>query len=187
MFFAGTPDRAMLTADGQIPSCSRTRRLRGRPGSRSPGPQHRLFIAPGPHREGLQFLNPGRNQDPAMVTQQGSFRARAQATRKPVRPHPADEFQGIPGRLFNVISTVRFANQGHGHVVPARLAAQGLENWYPLSPAGCGYLALWMEAQGLPKHRAALQKNARVWSHDACSLSSQALTYNLQPVTAYSL
>ena len=47
--FAGTPDRAMLTADGQIPSCSRTRHLRRRPGIQSPGPQHRLLTAPGPH------------------------------------------------------------------------------------------------------------------------------------------
>ena len=49
-FSAGTPDRAMLTADGQIPSCSRTRHLRGCPGSRSPGPQNRLFICAWPHR-----------------------------------------------------------------------------------------------------------------------------------------
>ena len=35
-----------------------------------------------------------------MVTQQGPFRARAQATRRPVRPHPADEFQGIPGHYY---------------------------------------------------------------------------------------
>ena len=38
-----------------------------------------------------------------MVTQPGPFRARAHATRKPVRPHPADEFQGIPGHLIILI------------------------------------------------------------------------------------
>ena len=55
------------------------------------------FICAWPPRGGgLQFLHPGRNQDLAMVTQQGLFRARAHATRRPVRPHPADEFQGIP-------------------------------------------------------------------------------------------
>ena len=61
------------------------------------------FICAWPPQGGLQFLHPGRNQDPAMVTQQGPFRARAHATRRPVRPHPADEFQGIPGQYTSII------------------------------------------------------------------------------------
>ena len=102
---AGTPDRETLPADGQILSRSRTRRLRRRPGADAPGRSTGFQVR-------LAFRSSTLVDTSTRPWQPD--RAHSGRERKPLRPHPAYEFQGIPGQS----PSQQFPAQDVVHVYP---------------------------------------------------------------------